>query len=160
MIKFYPYTLKLIIFPTMNRELYYNMIYHSSSDFPNYTTGDLSFHECIMLGKFAIHDYMPHKKTFYNMFIRTILKYSSKPNAEAKIFKEYLNLDVDSINTQNFKIFEKVIEVIKYILVNFNDIHKKLLEEHNFNKKFKRLITYLANEDKTIDLPKIFDKKS
>jgi len=171
------------IFNNLNQNDFYHLICNASC--PNFTTGDLSTHEALMLGKFAIHDYMPHKQNFYNNIILMILNtieehvlrdfYNSLPNEESdeESDKESNEESIETIKKflfDNVKLylnicqkeiidnntFELVSSIIEFICKNFIHVHKLLIKDYNFNYNFKNLILYM---NLYIEQNKIFNPK-
>lgn len=56
--------LKCKLIKSMSKNSWLNLVDKASDKYPNFTTGDLSFHEAISLKKFTIHDFMKHKERF------------------------------------------------------------------------------------------------
>ena len=70
------------------KQLFLSLVYHSEQI--NLTTGDLSFHDATMMGKFIIHDYLTWKQRFYNNFIEYLLDGIDKTDQTLVLVKNYL----------------------------------------------------------------------
>lgn len=137
-------------FKFLEKNQYLNMIYHSNM--PNYTTGDLSAQESLMLGKFIIHDYMPHKQKFYNLILNFCIEkcdidYHEKKSYAKKLYS-FMNQEKRfSKFSRPVFTYEEINDISK-IIIELCKIYKEkilveLKERFNFNNNFLILLVFV-----------------
>ena len=137
-------------FKFLEKNQYLNMIYHSNM--PNYTTGDLTAQESLMLGKFIIHDYMSHKQKFYNLILNFCIENCNIDHSKKKLYAKELYSFMNQLeNNKKFKhplfTYEKINEISK-IIIQLCKIYEeiilvKLKEQFNFNNNFLILLVFI-----------------
>ncbi len=151
-------TLTCIYFINMEKNNFLNLIKKSSDNYPSYTTGDLSFQEAIMLGKFVIHDYEVHKQRMYDLYINLISEICDLHLLLKKYINLYLNLNIldedifKKYSDVDITIIKNAISTIKIILVKSQSINYNLINNHNFNNRFLVLLSFIYTAPSKLDL--------
>jgi len=129
------------IFSRLDKNDFLTLINYS--EMCNFSTGDLSAHETLMMGKFCMHDYMTHKRRFYNFIIEHLVNFTQLDRPYLLNIQKYLtNAAFNNLQYQFIK--STITNIILIFIKKFDSFHQNILLPHyNFNNNFLILLVFI-----------------
>ena len=156
------------IFQPLSINAFMHLVKNANSDYPSFSTGDLSVHYAIFYGKFIFHDFVTHKQRFYLGFIKFIIEYpfefvadkidftSTEYIALVDFFRFDISFEDDFKNNQMMRLLKILQPIFEKLIRKFTLMADILENYHNFNNNFKSLLALLTESKYSVYLNKLY----
>lgn len=134
-------------FPRLDKTNFLSMIKNSTS--PVFSTGDLSTHEALILGKYVIADYIDNKIPMIDLFVKTFNKFCNSKDDLLNLPEKNNIIFYEKIDNKLFNISNSDIElsVSSFMIhINYYDLFKtEVLDKYFIYRDNFKVLLYLAN---------------